>query len=174
MNFSTYGPFELREMSPAGIDKLFESIKKTDKNLQYAIGVYIVAAKDNDGELIPWYVGKTDNEFGKRLIQHFDGARFYKLAAERGPLSFFLIARVTPSGRLKKVTARMRETPGLKSIDRLEFALIGSCSSRNSELLNKREKSFHTIMHVPGYWNSSVEHYDDAARELAGMLKTRP
>ncbi len=173
MNFSTYGPFELSDMSSAGIIKLFESIQKTNKNLQYGIGVYIVAARDKDGALVPWYVGKTDNEFGKRFMQHFKGLRFYKLLAERGPLSFFLIARITPTGKLKKVTDRMRERPGLKSIDRLEFALIGSCSSLNPELSNKREKSFHTIMHVPGYWNSSVENYDDAARELAAMLRTR-
>jgi hypothetical protein len=173
VKFSTYGPFQLTEMSPEGVRALFESINATKANLQYAIGVYIFATMDSKGKLIPWYVGKTDKGFGRRLRNHLDAGKFHHLQSDSGPISVFLIARVTPSGRLKKkVTGRTRGRSGLKSIDRLEFALIGTCLLLNTDLMNKSEKNFHTSMHVPGYLNSPVSSRNKSATELAKMLGT--
>ena len=67
----------------------------------------------------------------------------------------------------------MKEIGRLKSIDRLEFALIGSCLAKNSDLLNAQEKVFHKWLTVPGYWNSHPDDYDDAALQLARMLGSK-
>jgi hypothetical protein len=178
MNFSTFGPFPMSEWSQEGLKTFWDKTDTVQKRLDYptglnkAIGVYIVALEGVGGALIPWYVGKTDNGFGIRFKQHLRGARFASLFSKNSPaVKVFLIARVTSSAKLKRVTRKMREGKGMKSIDRLEFALIGSCLARNPDLVNKREKKFHGGLHVPGYWNSNPKNYDLAARKLAKMLK---
>ena len=173
MNFRTYGPFELQAIAAGEIDKLFLEIKKVDEGLQYAIGVYIVAAKGSDGCLTPVYVGQTENEFGRRFRDELDAEKFDKSVPQNGSLKLFLIALITTSGKLQKVENELDSS----SIDRLELALIGSCLSKNPSLQNKQlrniqERTINASMHVPGYLNSSVEDedYDEAARELAEML----
>lgn len=139
MNFSTYGPFVLEELASPGPEKLFDAIQaaRPDLQLQYGIGVYIFASRNAVGHLIPWYVGKTKNEFGKRLIQHIRSGKFEELISEVGQLSLFLIAHVTNSGKIRKATQRTKDSAGIKAINQLEFALIGSCLSMNPNLLNK-------------------------------------
>jgi hypothetical protein len=173
MNFLTYGPFEFEELSPEAIRQTFQDIDAAMKDLQYAIGVYIFAVREGKG-FKPLYVGKTDRGFGGRIRKHLDDHRFDGHISKSERLNLFLIARATSPKKLKKVTPKMRESKkGMKSINELEFALIGSCIGLNSDLLNKSESTFHTKLHVPGYWNSPVEERDAAAKKLAGMLKPK-
>ena len=178
MNFSTFGPFPFGEFSKDGLKKFWLQVNQELERLGYstgiekAIGVYIVTSIRKNGALLPCYVGKTDNSFGIRFSQH--RKRFASLFPESsGKVGVFLIARVTGTGKYKKVTDKMRESKGLKSIDRLEFALIGECLKRNQNLINLRERTFHKSLHVPGFANSARKKWDDAARQLAGMLRVR-
>ena len=170
MNFETYGPFALREWSNEARDELYADIEAAKEGLQDSIGVYIVACKQG-AKLLPWYVGKTHNGFGIRLKRHFfDGP--FKTAYERnGNLSLFLIARASPNGRLKE-RKKGQPVKQLKSIDQLEFALIGTCLVQDPELLNKQEKTFHQSIIVPGYLNSPSRE-DKSAKSLAKLLGTK-
>ncbi len=171
MNFLTYGPFEFHNTSQAAIRKAFVEINEVDKGLECAVGVYIFATRGAKNTFIPLYVGKTDNGFGERIRHHFDVNKFDESLKVMKNLSLFLIAQATPSGRLKKATKRTPPGRGLKSIDRLEFALIGSCLTKNRDLLNIKDSTFHTSMRVPGYWNSAIEDQNESAKKLAKMLK---
>lgn len=172
MNFLTFGPFELKEILPDAIDNLFLEIKAAREGLPEAIGVYIFAKRSGRGKLIPIYVGKTDRGFGRRIRHHLDHDRFDGGLSEGDRLNIFLIAGATSSKKLKKVTPKMRDRKyGMKSIDALEFALIGSCIELNPKLMNKSERRFHGTLHVPGYWNSPAYERDASAKKLAAMLK---
>jgi hypothetical protein len=118
-------------------------------------------------------VGQTWNEFGARLVQHFEAHKFDSLFEEHGRLTFFLMARATSGGKVKYSTSKIKEQKGLKSIDQLEFALIGTCIGLNSELLNKQEKRFHQSLCVPGYLNSAPSDRNSSAKALAKMLKSK-
>lgn len=178
MNFSTFGPFVIDEWSTDGLEKFWADSDRIQEALGYstglrkAIGIYIVVVEDANGSLVPWYVGKTDNGFGIRFKQHRNATKVRSIFRIKSKaVKVFLIARITSSGKLKKVTPRMKASEGLKSIDKVEFALIGSCLAVNPKIINTREKIFHTLLHVPGYLNSDPKNYDEAALQLANMLK---
>ena len=172
MNFLTFGPFELEEISAVAVDKLFGVVNAEKGGLADAIGVYIFAKRSGRGKLIPLYVGKTDRGFFRRIRPFLDKERFAGSLSKGDRINIFLIAHATSSKKLKKVTPKMRDSQrGMKSIDQLEFALIGSCIELNPELINKRESRFLRTLHVPGYWNSPAQERDASAKKLAAMLK---
>ena len=169
--FDTYGPFEMDKHDQPSFDVLFQRIQAENPELQHGIGVYIVAAKDASGSLLPWYVGRTWNEFGSRLVQHYRARKFAPLF-EHGPVSFFLLPRATPKGRIRQGTEHIKRG-GLKSINQLEFALIGTCLKLNPALMNKQEATFHDSMHVAGYQDAGpVDRTFPAAQALSKLLKT--
>jgi hypothetical protein len=172
MNFATYGPYELKEWSRNGIHALFDEAVEEQDGLNKAIGIYIISTRNRKGKLIPAYVGKTVNSFGKRFLEHYGSNKFHHLFSEKSSVHVFLIPRITGKGKFVKSTAKLKKS-GLPSIDRLEFALIGSCLAQNSELINVRDATLHKTFHVPGYWNSKPKDFDNAARELATMLGTK-
>ena len=169
--FDTYGPFVLKAHDGDSLDELFLQIKAADPKLQYGIGVYIISAPDEKGVMIPWYVGRTWNEFGSRLVQHFKAEKFIGLFGH-GPINLFLLPRATPKGKVKAATEKIRQG-GLRSIRQLEFALIGTCLKLNPRLLNKQDATFHSSMHVAGYLDNGPEDRDfPAAQALSKLLKT--
>ncbi len=168
--FDTYGPFVLKKHSNDGIDELYREIQADgDGKLQHAVGIYIIAAKPDDGGVpLPWYVGMTSREFGQRLLEHFKGKKFAELS-EKGPLYIHFIAlvengRVLHSG---EVTERQYLT-----IEQLEQQLIDQCIRRNKHLLNKKKWSPNQI-HVPGFIDKGgAERAFPAAQKLAELLGT--
>ena len=169
--FDTYGPFVLKAHDDDSLDDLFAQIQKAEPRLQYGIGVYIVSAKGETGAMIPWYVGRTWNEFGRRIIRHYKDKKFVKLFAH-GPVNLFLLPRSTRKGKVKATTEKVRRD-GLKSIRQLEFALIGTCLKLNPALLNKQESTFHNSMHVAGYIDKGPKDRNfPAAKALSKLLRT--
>lgn len=169
--FDTYGPFPMERHDQHAFDELFKLIKAQREDLQYGIGVYIVAAKDSKGSLLPYYVGRTENEFGSRLVQHFRAQKFVPLF-ENGPISIFLLPRATPRGRIRKANEQIKHD-GLKSIRQLEFTLIGACLKLNRALMNKQEARFHDSMHVAGFIDAGPTDRDfPAAQALSELLHT--
>jgi len=164
MSFQTYGPFECNDWSPDGVDAFYAVFTKEHPGLEAAIGVYVIAVKKGK-KLVPCYVGKTDRSFGHRLKQHFDGEMLDALFHEHGKFYFFLIARVTPAGRIRKPSGRPSNT-----IDRLEYQLIGTSLSKNPDLLNKQLKKNHTKLRVPGYINRDTKTENRSAKLFAEML----
>jgi hypothetical protein len=178
MNFETFGPFELNEWSTAGFTSLFARADEESAGLGNAIGVYLFAVLGRKGLLTPWYVGKTVQRFRTRVPQHLEHLK--ELSSMRSSkVVVFLIARVTAkTGGFKKPSRKVTapkdgaksERRSLKSIDHLEFALIGSCLIRNAELKNQQEKSFHKSLVVPGYVNDKGVKRTASANKLHKML----
>lgn len=165
MNFQTHGPFEFNEWSPEGVRAFYRVFTAERPELESAIGVYVVAVKRGK-KLIPYYVGKTDKRsFGKRLKEHFDSGMLERLFGQFGKIYFFLIPRVTPTGKIKKPNGKV-----LDSINHLEFALIGTCLLQNPDLLNKKQRVFHANFQVPGYINRDVKNENKSAKHFADML----
>jgi hypothetical protein len=128
-------------------------------------------AELRSGELVPWYVGKTDKGFGIRFRQHLAGRKLAPLFEMKVvAIRVFVIALVTSAGKLKR---KLSAAGFVRSIDRLEFALIGSCLEKNKNLINTKEKVFQKGLHVPGYLNSEPKNYDESAQQLAKMLEVR-
>jgi len=175
--FETLGPFELTRKEGVVEASSLNQIWKEPRDLRYGVGVYIIASRKR-GKLVPWYVGRSDRGFASRLNRHSIFEKIYS-KVKRGSLFLFLIARVTTkTGSLKKALRRHVESGDsfrsfsakLKSINRLEFALIGSCMAQNEDLLNLQEKAFHRGLIVPGYLNDSNETLTSPAEELGKML----
>jgi len=167
--FDTYGPFELASHDKNGIDGLYKQIQSDEaENLQFGIGIYIIAAKNDTGEPVPLYVGMTTREFGCRLVEHFEAGKFVELA-ENGPLQIHLIA-LAHDGRIivkGEATALQKLV-----IEQLEQQLIDHCVKLNENLLNKKRWSKNKP-HVPGYNDNDGSQRDEAARALAKLLKTK-
>jgi len=168
--FSTFGPYKLQRhkghVSELALDTLWKEIKV--EGLSEAIGIYIFAIRNSDNSLEPWYVGKTDKGFKKRILQHW---KLFALLAEKSPkgdLELFLIPRVSSNrGKFKKPANKK-----LPSIDDLETMIIGSCFSKNPHVINEKKTSWQKELHVPGYFNDQqTDPKDEAAKELQLMLK---
>lgn len=169
--FDTYGPFTMPTHDQSGIEHLFDEQIKNDptSDIDLGFGVYIVAAKTPEGELIPWYVGRTQKHFGKRIMQHYEHGKFRALA-EQGPLYFFLLARAR-DGRIQK-SSEQQATRENRAVEYLELILIGTCLKRNAKLLNLQQKRFHERLHVAGYLDNGPAGREPAAQALSKLLKT--
>jgi hypothetical protein len=169
-DFKTFGPFDFPNTSSVTNEDLkqFWSSSNIDEGLVTAIGVYILCRKIGSNPPKPWYVGRTDKGFRRRLKQHVRGGTFRRLdeLAPNGKLQVFLIARTNPGGKSFKKKGKNL----LKSIRMLEFLLIGMCLTRNKRLLNTSEKAFHKGLYVPGYLNNKRGKPGKPARGLAEML----
>lgn len=167
--FDTYGPFTLRMHDIGSIDALFQEIA-TDPtaDIEHGKGVYIVAASNADGVVVPWYVGRTFRQFGSRLKEHFEGYRFVELAGY-GEVMFFFLALV----RNGVIVQRRPNENQKHAIRYLELLLIGTSLKLNPQLLNKQQKRFHQDLHVAGYIdNGPAERDFPAAQALSKLLKT--
>ena len=166
--FDTYGPFLLASHNGYDIDELYRQIQADETGLQYAIGIYIVAANSNGDDPKPWYVGITTSEFGRRIKQHFERGKFAELAA-RGPLQIHLIALRNNANFV--ISGEATEAHKLV-IEQMEQQLIDRCITLNPELLNKKLWSKNQI-HVPGFIDKGNSERDfPAAQALAKLLKT--
>ena len=167
--FDTYGPFTLEKHHKDGIDRLYKEGFRGDetKNIENAIGVYIVASQDPDGKLIPQYVGRTEYEFGTRLKQHFDKGKFINLV-DKGPIKIFLIARAI-DGRI--VTKDEATENDVVLIQQLEHDLIGHCVKLNGDLLNIQNRKKREV-YVAGYRGDDASKRERAAQELGKLLNT--
>jgi hypothetical protein len=167
--FDTYGPFLLSSHDWNDIDELYKQIQADEPGLQFAIGIYIVAADSTSGYPIPWYVGRTTRrEFGIRLVEHFKNGKFAELAA-KGSLYIHLIA--LRNGNKFAIPQEATEAQTIM-IEQLEQQLIDRCVGLNQSLLNKKRWSKNQI-YVPGFIDKGDSDRDfPAARALAKLLKT--
>lgn len=176
VDFSTFGPYALErasgQVSLDNLEDFWSAVSDEAAGLEEAVGVYVIATRKRGGAAKPWYVGKTDVGFGKRFRTHVrTQSAFNPIAGEapKGKLYVFLIARLNASGAFSGPPRKLHGNR--KSIDRVEFALIGSCYSVNRKLMNVSQKSFHAGICVPGYLGSKRGKPTKSAAELARMLE---
>ena len=188
-SFMTYGPFELERtggyVSPDELRSFWEKVTENYPGLDRGIGVYVMGTRRGGGSVKPWYVGRTDKGFSRRLRSHARSQRIlHKLAeaAPRGALQIFLLGKIGSSGNLvgplKKPISfgpelNKRETRPDKAITKLEFSLIGSCYVINKKLINVSGKKFHQSLNVPGYLNEKRGRPNMSARAFANMLNAK-
>ncbi len=107
------------------------------------IGCYIFAVKGGKGGIAPWYVGKTDNDFGHtcfgddKIAKYQEALAHYKAGTA---LLFFVVA------------PRSDTTP--QKIAELERFLIETAWAANPELLNQKGKKELTWA-IPGVTKSA-------------------
>jgi hypothetical protein len=179
--FQTFGPYELpRKGGISNVDCLKEmwlSINEIEQDgiaerLKRAIGVYIVVREIGKNSK-PWYVGKTYSGFNSRFRQHLKGKVFggIEKIPKGGKVKIFLLVRgSTKTGKFK---TRVKRGKTVKSIDILEFMLIGSCQKLNPDLLNTSQAAFHRGFQIPGYMNDKKSKRNPAAKELAIALRVK-
>jgi len=166
--FDAYGPFELRTHDKDGIDNLYRQISDDGThNLENGIGIYIIASQDPAGKSVPQYVGRTVDEFGTRLKQHFDKGKFVDLVST-GPLQVFLIARAIKGQIVIKSEATGKD---FLLIEQLERDLIAHCVAQNKDLLNIRSRTKQET-YVAGFRGDDAAKREPAAQALAKLLGT--
>jgi|SRR5665213_1462887 len=168
--FETFGPYSIKRINGhVAADDLrafWSSLQEQEKGLAEAIGVYIIAAKTRGSNAKPWYVGKTDRGFRKRIDQHW---KLFATLADRAPigdLQLYFLARVTSS----KGSFRKPGKDDLPSVGRLETMLIGSCLTLNEEVINQKKKGFYKELLVPGYFGDEGTARSPAAKSLSSLL----
>lgn len=176
-DFETYGPFILGSVSPKTpiqadvIEQLWPRVQDEHPGLEAAVGIYIFAVKKNrKSDPVPWYVGKTDQAFGKRLRKRLKLFQNISQKVGSGELVLFLLARLTPTKRFMRPRSAAK---GRQSIEKLETMLIGSCASKNSELLNLKKMAHYRGLRVPGYMGDKGEVQSKSALHLRKMLKEK-
>jgi hypothetical protein len=150
-----YRPFEVpvddgRVHIPE-LRELWSSVQTEYPGLQDAVGCYIFGVRTAIAR--PWYVGKTERaSFRKEAFQPQKLLLYQDVLrnTRRGTPVLYLIARVTPAGKLRRAA---KGEQGVPSIRRLEELLIGTCLSKNPKLLNQKATKHLRLTHVPGYVN---------------------
>jgi hypothetical protein len=188
--FETYGPYPFERgaglVTKSELETFCNSLRTIQigkSNLARAMGVYIFGLSRGRKRIIPWYVGKTDKGFARRFGEHHAGRgenlfRRIDKKLPPGTLQVFLLARITPNGKfmkVKKLSAKAKtrgriKPKSLKSIDRLEFLLIGRALAKNPNLLNESQTIFHKEFHVPGFVDRENPSTSNAASALRRML----
>lgn len=173
LDFETYGPFVLEReenyVSRDALDDFWDRVEEKVKGLEQAIGVYVISARSAKSTSRPWYVGKTDKGFKKRFSQHAMQLKLFAAlhnAAPRGTVEIYFLARMMSRRKNFRAPAKKQ----VKSVTRLEELLIGTCYSRNSQLLNVQKMSSYKKLRVPGYLNDKVGKPSQAASSFNKLL----
>jgi hypothetical protein len=169
--YGTYGPFELKREGPYVSRDLLRDFwddEVNDVGLENGIGVYLLTVRHGNS-VKPWYVGKTDASFQKRLREHADSHKLFPGLAEvapKGRVELMFLALRTKDGKgFRKPSDR--SSANIKTLERL---LIGSCVAKNSHLLNVQHMSVYKALRVPGYMNEGKGNPGASASSLKSLL----
>ena len=163
MLFQTFGPYKVTTW-----DQMSAEMKeRNEPALEHAHGIYVFF-QEIGGRLVPLYVGQTSAHFGVRVAEHMNKERteLFKLDKKKD-IHLLLIALSTPSGKPK----RKASNTDMKTLDKLEFILIGACLLKNPGLRNQQFKKFHESLTVPGFTNGDSKDSNAASRALRALLK---
>jgi hypothetical protein len=152
MRFIVHGPYEIpREgnlvtRSAAVKREFWKVVEQDEQGLARSCGCYALVIRN-----VVRYIGLAARQgfkaecFAPHKIALFDHA----LASGRGEPHLFLVAKMTPGGRLAKPSPR-----GHRDIELLESLLVGRALIRNPGLENIRGTKLLREMTVPGFLNS--------------------
>jgi hypothetical protein len=172
INFETFGPFPLKRdgnyVSPDTLADFWDEISEKIPGLEDAIGIYIVSIR-HGAVSKPWYVGKTEKGFRRRLKQHIAGYKLFAgLAgiAPKGNVEIYFLARMSSN----KTNFKSPSKNEIRSIGKLEELLIGSCLGKNERLLNVQKMSRYRDLYVPGFAKERAGRPTESAIALRKML----
>lgn len=171
--FKPYGPFSIPvedgRVLKQELKEFWAEIDGQHPGLSGAVGCYIFAVSSKKSK--PWYVGKTERRSFKNEAFQPHKLLLYQNDVlsrnTRGVPIIYLIARLTPAGKLRRAATGDQ---GVGSIGRLEQLLIGNCLRKNPDLANKKDTSYLRRMRVPGYLNETAGARTREARALADLI----
>jgi hypothetical protein len=173
MDFSVYGPFEVKRKLNGLIDASKQSrqnfcsvVEESKLNLSLSTGCYVFALKSGGGSTA-WYVGKAEGQpFSKEIFtSHKINVFNDVLASKKGIPQIYFIPRLSTSGKLCGPGKMRRRT-----IDFLETTLIGMALP---ELKNIKDTKMLREIRVPAIIRSNaLGHPGKAAVLLKRILKS--
>ncbi len=124
---------------------IWEKIEEEENKpgLRNASGCYIFSIR-NGRNFKTWYVGKSEKtRFYAEVFNKNNMIKCKELLKKNGELNLFLLPKLTPTGRFGKP----RES---RTVQHLEWMLIGYALQQNGDLFNKSHAQMLKQLEVPG------------------------
>ena len=175
--YEVYGPFEVPrksrkdggrtlDFSKGKLGSFWGDVDGADPGLRSAVGCYLFATRAGRG-ITPWYVGQSKGPFEKECFAHQKQAIYRDVMDDIGratPL-LFLVARMTPTGRLSRSVSK-------READFVERKLIHDATNANSKLKNVHNATLVRTLEIPGVLNTPQGAPSDAVKSLRVALGT--
>ena len=153
--------------SKDALTNFWEDVERARVGLRSGAGCYLFAVRASKG-MRPWYVGQSKRAFEKECFAHHKQSIYRDVMDDtaKGTPILFLIARVTPTGRLSKSVQK-------NEANFVERKLIHDATNANSELKNIHNARFVKNLEIPGVLNSPKGKPSDAVQSLKVALGTQ-
>lgn len=172
MKFHTYGPFPYEDRGDQSIRILFKPINEISEGLQRGRGVYIFTVRDNSGNTIPIYAGKSVRHgFGGRICAHLKKTRFKEEISKSGSTSIVLITAIDDAQEINAATLLTVHEAAM--IGELERRLISLCFAENEDLLNWQGRSAHKSSPVARSLNLAASELNLFANRLVSEFTSQ-
>ena len=175
VRYDVFGAFEVhRKPSKAGkrtldfsrhaLTSFWEKVDGAVMGLRSGAGCYLFAVRAARG-IKPWYVGQSKGAFEQECFALHKQAIYREVMDDRaaGTPILFLIARMTPTGKLSK---RVPEAEARF----VEQRLIHDATNANPELKNSHNTRFVKNLEIPGVLNSPQGQPSEAVKGLKVAL----
>ena len=188
MNFKVYGPFLLDADSDEGgfarwidqpeIDKFWENVKSKHEKLEDACGVYIFSVEGKlknkkTPSMVPWYVGKAENQtFKQECFSHRNQLSYNKvilqLYTEVTAINFYFLARHDGHADNSKFSAPAKKQDGTvyEGVQFVERLFMQKSLVKNDQLLNIQGLADARGTHIKNILNWPVSGKDDNSVSL--------
>lgn len=155
------------DFSRLALTSFWEMVEAGRDGLRAGVGCYLFAVRAGLG-IRPWYVGQAKKGFVNECFGQRNQGVYREIMGDiaRGTPVLFLIARLTPTGRLAK---RLEE----KEADFVERKLIHDATIVNPELKNSHHTRFVKTLSIPGLLNNPQGKPSDAVNRLRLALGTQ-
>jgi hypothetical protein len=172
MIYRVYGGFKLDRKCNGHIDvaraakaAFWHLVQEAKEGLSDGCGIYLFVMKSGGG-LMPWYVGKAEQQSFKKEIFTHHKLTYYNdvVTNKQGTPYIYFIPRMSPNDRLCKPAIN-------KSVRFLETLLVGMALQRNEDLKNVSGTALLKTLQVRGVINSGIKGHPGApAAELKSAL----
>ena len=152
------------DFSRESLDSFWEGVEHKRSGLPLGAGCYLYAVRAAKG-IRPWYVGQSKAAFERECFAHHKQSIYREVMDDtaKGTPVLFLIARMTPTGRLAKSVPK-------EEADFVERKLIHDATNANPQLKNSHNTRFVMALEIPGVLNSPQGMPSDAVKDLKVAL----
>ena len=175
MRYEVFGAFDVpRKQSRVGrltvdfsakaLRSFWDSVERVRSGLRSGAGCYLFAVRAGKG-IRPWYVGQSKVAFNRECFAPHKQTIYREVMddTEKGTPVLFLIARVTPSGRLSKQVPE-------EEANFVEQRLISDATNANPQLKNSHNTKLVKTLVIPGVLNSPRGAPSEAVKCLKAAL----
>ena len=175
--YEVFGEFEIPQksrkdgkktldFSKEALANFWGEVERARAGIQSGAGCYLFAVRASKG-MRPWYVGQSKGAFQKECFAPHKQSIYRNVMDDtaKGTPVLFLIARVTPTGKLSKSMPK-------NEANFIERKLIHDATNANPELKNIQNATFVRTLEIPGVLNSPKGQPSDAVKRLKVALGT--